>query len=110
MAKSALFGSCKKSESPSITPPKLTGIYNINENRSAVSCFIPTATAEIMVAPERLIPGVKATACPSPTMKASLMVILPSSFLPFRLRINHNAIPVTKSITAIVVMLTFSAI
>ena len=59
----------------SITPPRLTGIYNINENRSAVSCFIPTATAEIIVAPERLIPGVNATACPNPTMNASLIVI-----------------------------------
>ena len=58
---------------------------------------MPTATAEIIVAPERLIPGVNATACPNPTMKASLMVIaLFTLRLPFRLRINHKAIPVMK--------------
>ena len=61
MAKSDLFGSFIKSEKPSITPPRLTGIYSKNENRSAVSCFIPTAMAEIIVAPERLIPGIRAT-------------------------------------------------
>ena len=45
-----------------IIVPRLIGMNRKNENRSADSCLIPRSIAMTMVAPERLIPGMSATA------------------------------------------------
>src|SRR5699024_10813817 len=64
--------------------PKLTGTYNRNENRKAVSRSIPSNIEATIVAPERLIPGTNATACAKPTITASLIVISSSFLYPFK--------------------------
>ena len=56
------YGSFKISEIAKIPAPMLIGINKKNEKRNAVSCFHPSAIAATIVAPERLIPGINATA------------------------------------------------
>src|SRR5699024_4862100 len=68
------FGSCTISGTSNMVVAKLTGIYNRNEKRSAVTCFIPTSIDATIEAPERLMPGVTATAGASPSRRASWQV------------------------------------
>src|SRR5699024_12600094 len=81
------FGSCTISGTSNMVVPKLTGIYNRNEKRSAVSCCIPTSIDTTIEAPERLMPGVTATARASPTITASLEDKSQSFILHLRFRI-----------------------
>ena len=92
------IGSDAISEIDKIAVPSDTGIYSRNTNLNAFFFSSPTAIDPTSVAPLRLIPGINATHCERPTIIESLTVNSPSRLTPDLFLINHNALPVTRSI------------